>query len=254
MTLGVSTTLADWHSCGVPLMGSTMFLALSGSALDGWAASSSKYFNTRSFSTTNLLINAGLVNIPQLLLSVVYLAFNTLYISAAQAHEWNRMATTRKGLRVTSPQGEQRSTYFLQIPYRWGIPLMSASAALHWLISQTLFVVNLRVRRRDGVIDLSESTSACGFSALALLVLTCVGWSACILTGILSLLPVSEELPMAASCSAVYSASCHPFGEDRDAHLKLVQWGVTEVMHAGVKHCSFTSQPVTSPVDGEVYI
>lgn len=63
------------------------------------------------------------------------------------------MATTRKGLRVTAPRGEQRSSYFLQLPYRWAVPLMIVSGALHWLMSQTIFPVRLETRSRDGNID-----------------------------------------------------------------------------------------------------
>lgn len=42
----------------------------------------------------------------------------------------------RKGLRVTQPHGYQRSSYFLQLPYRWSLPLIVISGTLHWLLSR----------------------------------------------------------------------------------------------------------------------
>jgi hypothetical protein len=57
-------------------------------------------------------------NVPQLALSLCYLALNSICTSLASAYKWNNMARTRKSLRVTDPQGQQRSTYFLQLPYK----------------------------------------------------------------------------------------------------------------------------------------
>lgn len=203
-------------------------------------------------STTNVLLNAWLANVPQLVLSAVYLTFNTLYTSIALAQEWNRMAAKRKGLRVTAPEGEQRSTYFLQLPYRWAVPLMATSGSLHWLLSQTMFLVRIDTRGANGVRP-GESISACGFSRTAFVAFTCVGSALCVVTWAVSLIPMRENIPLAASCSAMISAACHPPGEDQNAHLKKVQWGVTTEKYGGIGHCTFTSQPVTKPVPGEVY-
>lgn len=51
------------------------------------------------------------------------------------ADEWS------KGHRVTSPSSKQRSTYRLQLPYRYGVPLLIKSAFLHRLLSQSFYVV-----------------------------------------------------------------------------------------------------------------
>jgi hypothetical protein len=37
------------------------------------------------------------------------------------------------------------TSYFLSLPYRYAIPLMGTSAILHWLISQSLFLVGIEV-------------------------------------------------------------------------------------------------------------
>jgi hypothetical protein len=59
---------------------------------------------------------AWLVNSPQLVLSLCYLALNNICTFLASAEEWNDFARTRKGLRVSRPTAEQRSTYFCSSP------------------------------------------------------------------------------------------------------------------------------------------
>ncbi|PCD31466.1 hypothetical protein AU210_011117 [Fusarium oxysporum f. sp. radicis-cucumerinum] len=63
-----------------------------------------------------------LANIPQLILSISYLQFNSLITKIFMAKEWAQMSTEYRPLRVTEPQGDQVSTYRLQLPYRWGVP------------------------------------------------------------------------------------------------------------------------------------
>ncbi|KAF2808778.1 uncharacterized protein BDZ99DRAFT_39707 [Mytilinidion resinicola] len=76
--------------------------------------------------------------------SISYFALNRLCTSISFITEWNSHATTRKGLRVTNPAGAQRPAYFLQVPYRWAIPLTTMSGVLHWLLSQSFLRIDLR--------------------------------------------------------------------------------------------------------------
>jgi len=85
-----------------------------------------------------------LANLPQLVLSAVHLLYNAHFTIMALSKEWSRFSTTRKTLRVSYPKGAQRSTYFLNLPYRYALPLMFASGTLHWLVSQSLFLVRIR--------------------------------------------------------------------------------------------------------------
>ena len=55
-------------------------------------------------------------NSPQLILSILYFFYNGLITYMLMADEWSGFSKTRKGLRVTSASGAQRSTYRLQIP------------------------------------------------------------------------------------------------------------------------------------------
>lgn len=81
------------------------------------------------------------VNIPQLILSFVYLIINLLHTNMQIEKEWNSYGSEMKPLRVSHPQGQQTSTYRLQLPYKYSIPLLTMSALLHWVLSNCLFIV-----------------------------------------------------------------------------------------------------------------
>jgi hypothetical protein len=166
----------------------------------------------------------------------------------AGSEEWNHFATARKGLRVTKPYGKQRSTYFLQLPYRWSLPLTTIGGTLHWLVSQAFFLV-----RVDDV-NKSESMSACGVSFLSLLVVLVVFWGLLLAICAVGLTMKPTMAPVVASCSLAISAACHPASDEIDVHLAKVQWGVTgsEVVE-GFRHCSLSSNPVTQPEEGKTY-
>ncbi|EAT83304.2 hypothetical protein SNOG_09112 [Parastagonospora nodorum SN15] len=92
--------------------------------------------------TKDLIANAIIANSPQLILSWVYFSYNGLLTLLAMAREWESYMLHRKGLRVSdAPQGKQRSTYFLQLPYRLAIPFMFVSGFLHWIVSQSFFLL-----------------------------------------------------------------------------------------------------------------
>jgi len=64
------------------------------------------------------LFAAALVaNMPQVIVSYFYMAFNSLLTCMVSGHEWLQYAKNRRPLRVSSPEGQQKSTYYLQLPY-----------------------------------------------------------------------------------------------------------------------------------------
>ncbi|PUU81081.1 hypothetical protein B9Z19DRAFT_1168396 [Tuber borchii] len=67
-------------------------------------------------------------------------------------------------LRVTSPCPGRRSKYQPQIPYTYVIPLMIVSALLHWLISQSIFLVRLDALDAFGEL-IPAITTVGGYSA-----------------------------------------------------------------------------------------
>ncbi|KAL8635766.1 MAG: hypothetical protein Q9228_006781, partial [Teloschistes exilis] len=122
-----------------------------------------------------LFITVLLANLPQLFLSFLYLAYNALFTYMLLAQEWSGYAHHRKPLRVTWPKGTQRSTYRLQLPYTYGIPLMVFSGALHWLVSQSIFLARVTVFDPSGAEDTKYSISTCGYSNIAIVTVILVG-------------------------------------------------------------------------------
>ena len=79
----------------------------------------------------NLLPMVLLANTPQLLLTFLYFLYNSMYTCMLAASEWSQFAVHRKGLRVSSPDKDQRSTYWLQLPWLYSLPLGISAAILH---------------------------------------------------------------------------------------------------------------------------
>lgn len=69
----------------------------------------------------------------------------------------------RKTLRVTSPVGMQRSTYFVQMPMRYGVPMIASMALLHYLISQSIFLYAIEVHNSDGSVDRAYGTDGVAY-------------------------------------------------------------------------------------------
>lgn len=199
-----------------------------------------------------------LSNTPQLLLSFHYFGYNSLYTCMLLAKEWSGYAHERKGLRVTSRTGEQRSTYRLQLPYRYSIPLLVLSGTLHWLVSQSIFLVSLKAYRHTGEADPENNIITCGYSPIAILVTIVVGAAIMLLGTAMGYRRYKPGMPLVGSCSAAISAACHPPFRDKDASISKVQWGAVKNQELngqnyGVAYCSFTSWNVEKPVTGKWY-
>jgi hypothetical protein len=190
---------------------------------------------------------------PQVLLSICYINLNTVCTSMASSAEWNNLATDRKGLRVTKPNGDQRSTYFLQLPYKFALPLMVLSGGLHWLLSQSFFLIRIDFYPRNAT-EPSEWKSACGVSFSSLITFCTVAVALVCALRWLGRRPMYPKLPLAESCSLMISAACHPDPDEVDPHLAKVQWGVVEGLEVqGHGHCSLSSKAVKKPKVGEIY-
>ena len=179
-------------------------------------------------------------------------------------HEWSGFAHVRKPLRVTTPAGSQRSTYRLQLQYKYGIPLLVLSGTLHWLVSQSVFLALVNWYN-NGKLDensieamftedhgVYQGVSTLGYSCIAIITVITLG-GIVVLVGILhGFRKYKPGVPLAGSCSAVISAACHRPNEDVDAAYKPVMWGAVESKNP-IGHCCFTSFEVTEPVKGQVY-
>ncbi|KAL9106846.1 MAG: hypothetical protein Q9227_008179 [Pyrenula ochraceoflavens] len=250
------------HQFGLPTDASALwhlgFGALNANMLV--SLNNSTYFATPSHTVGFIL----LANSPQLIFSFLYLLYNNIYTSLAQAAEWADFAIDRKPLRVTTPRGQQRSTYWLHLPYRYAIPLMVASGIMHWFISQSLFLA--RIQRRTIPIDdappINNTSVTCGYSVIPIICSISLGGLMLVFVVALGLSrSIEGKMPFMGSCSAVISACCHRnLDEDRDVALKPVMWGAVDVpprvdcesekAEEEEGHCTFSSGVVSQPVPG----
>lgn len=73
----------------------------------------------------------------------------------------------RKTLRVSAPEGIQRSSYFVSMPWKYGIPLIASTSLLHWVISQAVFLFAVEIYDGSGHIDFRRF--GCGYSVQAII-------------------------------------------------------------------------------------
>lgn len=163
-----------------------------------------------------------------------------------------RYAHHRSTLRVSSPKGAQRSTYWLQLPYTYSLPLLILSTLLSWLASQSLFPIQI------GILDLNHDIlkervlSSCGYSPEAIILTMVVGSTIVLGALATSVRRYPPGMSLASTCSAAISAACHRRPDDVDAAVLPVQWGVVSTKN-GIGHCSFSSKLVGPPIPGRTY-
>ena len=87
----------------------------------------------------NMIPNSILANLPQITLSCLYFLYNNIFTSMLLSEEWSHFAHSRKALRVSRPKGSQCSSYFLQLPFKYAIPLFCLFTALQYFLSQGFF-------------------------------------------------------------------------------------------------------------------
>ncbi|CZT07158.1 uncharacterized protein RCO7_09704 [Rhynchosporium graminicola] len=207
-------------------------------------------------------LNILLVNTPQSLTSCLNLFYNNLFTNMLIGAKWNALAYERQPPRVTHPRGEQKSRLYLSMPYNYGIPVMFLSGMLHWLISESFFLVRITALQNGKTVE-EHSISSMGYSALAFaLAFTC----SCTMILFLDMTArrrYGPGIPLVASCSAAISAACHLPEGDKGASLEAIQWGV--IGGAGISvgswrnsdeyfgHCGFSSKLVALPIPGRWY-
>jgi hypothetical protein len=190
-----------------------------------------------------LIANVLLSNIPQLILSLLYFTYNGLFTGMLSASEWNSYSKTQKGLRVSrNPQGAQRSTYFLQLPYLYSVPLMVFSMVLHWLVSQSFFFINVKMLNANGgeisqsEIELSfaeiDTLMSVGYSPVAILFTTILGICLLVFVLLTGQRKIIGGMPIVGGCSAAISAACH--GNGNESGRLPLQWGAISTISSGV--------------------
>lgn len=151
--------------------------------------------------------------------------YNSLQTRILTEREWNSFSLETKPLRVTNPKGEQRSTYRLQLPYRYSIPLLILSALLHWLVSATIYVYIVEggyyqkvqgLYYQDPTRDLmpglgfaDDAWVAVGYSTTAILVVLVIAVLMMAVSIWLGRRRLRSQMVVGGSNSLVISAACH---------------------------------------------
>ncbi|QMW31780.1 hypothetical protein G4B84_007161, partial [Aspergillus flavus NRRL3357] len=207
-------------------------------------------------------------NSVQLLVTVGYYFYNSVLTSMLASAEYSSYGTDRKPLRVTWPVkgSQQRSTYWLSVPYKYGIPVMILFMVIHWFVSQALYYVLLIPYSPDDQPLYGEKFSSLGASVLPMFIAGLVGLVLFILLLCLAFRRLKSTILLAGSCSAAISAACHP-PEDvcnaTAAHGELL-WGETSLPRDCVDdqsdgcdlprgHCSFTPLDARQPSLNKLY-
>lgn len=219
----------------------------------------------RGGSAASIVTTSVVANLPQLLLSGLYFMYNAVLTGMASSYEWSLFAYKPTTLRVTLPSGAQRESYWLQLPWRYSIPLLACSTVFHWLISQAIFLINVKIYQPNNELltkpnvhfpSASDSgvITACGYSPLAVISAIGVGAFMLIVLLTVSSFKLKPDIPVIGSCSIAMSAACHPPKEDTDASLKPLSWGAVRHQEGSQPgHCCLTCQDVEKPRSGELY-
>jgi hypothetical protein len=218
-------------------------------------------FKPDDTSSTGIVPTLLVANVPQVGFSLLYIVYTNIWGKLLVAHEFDRMTRMKKGLRVSERRrGMQRASHFFTLPTRYATPLLACSAALHWLCSQSFFMVRIDGVNSRGQIDPDDRLVRLGYSA----------------TGVITLIGVAVAMMVAVVCvgsfkrlrtglgetsmSIVISAACHPGRHEAEPWLQEVQWGdVTEdtdtcdIASPPVRHISFTAKLAKRPIVGRAY-
>ncbi|PYH94196.1 hypothetical protein BO71DRAFT_409552 [Aspergillus ellipticus CBS 707.79] len=167
-----------------------------------------------------------LANTPQLVVSILSYMLNDALTRMLLAVEYNNFALRHRSLRVSFPRGQQRSTFYLTVPYRYGLPLLLAFVLIHWLVSEELFFVQIvpydRHLRPGAPRRHASHLRDIANPAAAAVVVACLA----------SKRFRAPLMPLAFNCSAAISAACHVPPDDHDAAFKPVMWGEVKLEDA----------------------
>ncbi|KAF2036757.1 hypothetical protein EK21DRAFT_52086 [Setomelanomma holmii] len=200
-----------------------------------------------------------IVNIPQLGFSILYVVYTSIWGKLLIAHEFDRLTQAKKGLRISErPRGMQRASHFFTMPSRYALPLMGCSAALHWLCSQSFFMVRIDGVNSRGEIDQDDRLVRLGYSSSGILALIGVALAMLVATVCIGSFRRLWTSLGETSMSAVISAACHPGRYEVEPWLQEVQWGdVTESDNSGdgqtARHISFTARLTERPTVDQAY-
>jgi hypothetical protein len=194
-------------------------------------------------------------NMFQVVVSALYLLYNNLLTVMVSASGWNDFISERKTLRLSVPRGIQRSYYFLSLPYRYSLGLMISSGLLHWLVSQSVFVVQTVAYTPSLERDTRMDASSIGYSSIGVIFAMSSGVLLVLAILIIGFTfkydskPLKHNgrkpprtMPLVSTRSAAISANCHKHEKDVDCSLLVVIWGyVRDNEGKSGRHYTFTT-------------
>ncbi|KAH7346022.1 hypothetical protein BKA66DRAFT_433502 [Pyrenochaeta sp. MPI-SDFR-AT-0127] len=245
-----------------------LFIAIEGAAGFAWSIglgvadiqslASFQRDNTRSAGIVPTLLVA---NLPQLGFSILFVAYTNTWSKLLVAKEFDRLTESKKGLRVSEqPQRMQRTTHFFTLPMRYALPLIACSAMLHWLCSQSLFMVRIDGVDLHRMVDSNDQLVRLGYSATGIVAIIGVSFGLMVTTVCMGAFRKMRTGLGETSMSFIISAACHPRRYEPELWLKEVQWGDVadgpqrgDGDERGVRHCAFTSEVARQPIEGQAY-
>ncbi|GAB7339979.1 hypothetical protein MBLNU457_6491t1 [Dothideomycetes sp. NU457] len=204
----------------------------------------------------SLLANAMVANIPQLGVSMFYLFYNSIFTTMLVGREISTFVGKRKPLRTTAPRGHQDSTYWLQVPFRYSVPFMACMAILHWLVSRSLFLIEIVFYTETGALAPRRTINSCEYSGQAV-ILALVASSVILIALIgFALQRLPRGIPVMGSCSMAISAACHADPQEKHIEVLPLMYGVIPGSgrdEKGRQHVGFSSKQVEPLVSGVEY-
>lgn len=121
------------------------------------------------------------------------------------------MSTRYKALRVTNPMGQQSSTYFLQLPYRYSVPLLIISILLHWILSGCIYLLVMKGKYFASSFDSAgpfDSVTALGFSTKSLFTMMILSTALAFIPPLCGWLSLPRNTVVVGSNSLAIAAAC----------------------------------------------
>ena len=167
-----------------------------------------------------LPLQIALANAPQLWLSICYLLWNNQITRIWGEHEWRSYSGRRKPPRVsygTNVPG-LRNTRWLQLPYGLSLVIMIISTTMHWIVSQTLFVIEVENQSglpvQNGVPSPDAIIFTICYSPTAIFVIAVLAGIVILGMTMYYITPFRSWMPFMGGSARVVFASCTALPKD----------------------------------------
>ena len=235
--------------------------------------------HTTSQRVTSMVL---LANTPQVLIAFVYIFYNDIIMAMFYSYSFMRHAKERRFLRLSAPPGRQGfgftlgriiapfyvkepddkplEQYQLGLPWFIAYPFIASLSLLHWLVSQSIFLVYIEHYSVNNSPDPSKNLIICGYSPAAIMFASILGTILFVTLISLGLFKFQGGMPLLSTCSLTISAACHSAGVEPeyeqkrpDPGLKKIQYGVLPSQPGQPRRVGFSQHSVTPLVTALVY-